>query len=342
MPKLNVKLQSTKTFFVSLFAIGPIWMGNYEQLSAVSLILGDRIWLSIQREEQRRETKAAWVATGSLAVSVLLLTGFFVFSPIVVGGSLVAAAFLLIGSIWGVRKLVTVFPQGTWYEKAGLESRTVARAAGQTLIVKNTVSNVPKEQTLQTLVVLNHDAKIEGRVTDVVFVYNGDVQLTSTSKTGVVVVLGGHNQQENGAYVEDGIAAVTFDFVAGRHPCFAGPSVMPFQGQERLDWWCWLGGLGISLLLALSVFGAPLARLFGVVLLLLFAVGYTLVAYHVGKIVVGGRAFSNGIWRPTFLGSVTIVALSNIPLFGALLLLIVLVLSIGTSTVWLWQKRAKR
>src|SRR5690349_12627755 len=65
----------------------------YQELSAVSWALGeqwsslepsadmtDQIWLSIQREENRRERRTAWATTGSLAASLLLVTG-FLFSP---------------------------------------------------------------------------------------------------------------------------------------------------------------------------------------------------------------------------------------------------------------------
>ncbi|TCP57884.1 hypothetical protein EV586_102331 [Tumebacillus sp. BK434] len=252
-------------------------------------------------------------------------------------------------------------------------------ATDNEVIVKNTPTSVPQEQTLQTLVVLNHDAKIEGRVTDVVFVYNGDVELTSTSKTGVVVVLGGHVQQQNGAYVEDGVAEVTFDNALLNNSLLALvvvaglwvvrltlslifvvlPVLLALALRDRLEkpvaflriaiartgavgMVVLVGGLGISLMLALSLLGAPIALLFIIVLLLLFAAGYTVVSFHVGKMIAGDRPFSNGVWRPTFLGAVAIVAMSNIPLFGGILLLLVISLSIGISTVWLWQWKARR
>lgn len=256
---------------------------------------------------------------------------------------------------------------------------TSATAAGRDMIVRNTPTTVPQEQTLETLVVLNHDAKIEGKVTDVVFVYNGNVHLTSTSKTGVVVVLGGHVQQESGAVVQDGVATIAFDnallnnsllglaLVAGLWAVrlvfsillIILPVLLSLVLRDRLEkpgeflrlamgrtgsvgLVVLVGGLGISFLLALSLIGAPLALLLVLVLLLLFAVGYTVLAYQVGKLIAGGRAFSNGVWRPTLLGGVAVVAFGNIPLFGGIMLLIVLVLSIGTSTVWFWQRRTRR
>ncbi|TCP57883.1 putative zinc finger protein [Tumebacillus sp. BK434] len=104
--------------------------------------LDDRIWLTIQAVENSRERKSAWVSMGSLVACLLLITGFLfspwgvilsrsvfamigwlwtglsvlaavvTLSPYVVGGSLVVAVCLLVGSVWSVRKLVTGFSTG--------------------------------------------------------------------------------------------------------------------------------------------------------------------------------------------------------------------------------------
>jgi hypothetical protein len=249
-------------------------------------------------------------------------------------------------------------------------------------IIRDAPAIVPSGQTLQSLVVVDQDATISGTVRDVVFVYRGDVRLTATAKTGIVVVLGGSVQQESGAVVDDGIVSMALDqplwnsFLLGmvmmagfwglrllatlilillpllgmlllRHRATA-----PLQLLEQYAVKMGVAGvivLGVtfivSVLIGLTVVGLPVSFLLLGLLALAAAIGYPLVAYRLGEWMLQRHEVSGRFWVPSLTGAAAIAAVSNIPLFGGLLLIGVASVSIGTTITWLlqgWKKKARK
>lgn len=118
-------------------AIREQWISLEPSVEAV-----DQIWIMIEEEKNRRKRNLAWLTTGSLVACLLLVTGLFLspwgeimsrsigalshmiwtgltvlaamgtLSPYAVVGYLAVASCLLIGSLWGVRKLIAGLTMG--------------------------------------------------------------------------------------------------------------------------------------------------------------------------------------------------------------------------------------
>ena len=132
---------SCQAAYQELAAVSLVARGHFASL-APSANLSERILASIQVAEARRERRGAWATAGCLAACLLLVLGFLLspfgvfvtrfavvalnwfgkglavlaavlpVTPNAAIVSLAAAACLLVGSVWGVRKLVTGFSTG--------------------------------------------------------------------------------------------------------------------------------------------------------------------------------------------------------------------------------------
>lgn len=230
---------------------------------------------------------------------------------------------------------------------------------------------------MESLVVIGHDAIISGTVTDTVFVIQGDVHLTRTSHTGVVIALGGTVTEETGAKVLDSIS-LDFNNTLLNNTLMALMIMVGFWGirialsvllvivpilivlifrnrlQKPIDILrqspIKLGVIGlvlsilisvVSSLIGLTIIGLPITIILLLVLFCAAAFGYAIVAYYIGDFLFQERFKRDEVWFSTLTGATLVTALSNLPLLGWILLLMVLFVSVGVAAVSLWQRRMK-
>ncbi|WCK52929.1 hypothetical protein PP175_16025 [Aneurinibacillus sp. Ricciae_BoGa-3] len=230
---------------------------------------------------------------------------------------------------------------------------------------------------MESLVVIGHNVTISGTVTDTVFVINGDVQLTRTSHTGVVIALGGTVRHESGAVVQDSIS-LDFNNTLLNNVLMALVIMVGFWGirialsvvllvvpifvvllfrnhlQKSIDLLTQsatrLGVIGlvlsvlvvvVSSLIGLTIIGLPITVILIILLLVIASFGYGVVAFHVGDVLLHDRFKRDEPWFTTLSGAIFITALSNIPVLGWILLFIVMCISVGVSVVRLWQRRIR-
>lgn len=250
--------------------------------------------------------------------------------------------------------------------------------AGQpNTMIRNAPTNIAQGQSMESLVVIGHDAIISGTVTDTVFVIQGDVHLTRTSHTGVVIALGGTVTEETGAKVLDSIS-LDFNNTLLNNTLMALMIMVGFWGirialsvllvivpilivlifrnrlQKPIDILrqspIKLGVIGlvlsilisvVSSLIGLTIIGLPITIILLLVLFCAAAFGYAIVAYYIGDFLFQERFKRDEVWFSTLTGATLVTALSNLPLLGWILLLMVLFVSVGVAAVSLWQRRMK-
>lgn len=255
---------------------------------------------------------------------------------------------------------------------------TISAFADQN-VYGNNFTNIAKNQTVENVIVIGNDAIIEGHVKDTVVVLNGDLTVKDSAQIqGIIVVLGGGIDIEQGAKITDNIFNLSFRqeilnnlllslsviigvwFIKGAlsilliflfvlTATFAKNRLDPIEkymndSPKRVI----LVGIAssilitaVSLLLIISVVGIPFAILLLIVIFLFLIFGLATLSKVVGKYLLY-RSSQN--WRATFAGSFALVAAMNFPLLGGILILILIWMSIGIMTLWFidWLKQKRK
>jgi hypothetical protein len=246
-------------------------------------------------------------------------------------------------------------------------------------IFEHQSTTVPENQTVNDVVVVGGDATILGTVNSSVIVVNGDAHIQSSAHIkGFVLIVGGKLRQEPGAELADDVYHISFDD-ATKNSLFIGgglvvgiwviqlaaslimlliPILMTLFGKKqmalfidkyksvsagRMLYTGFFSGLllvAACLLLLLTVIGIPLILVLGLLVLVSFVYGITILSHLVGERFQG--AFEKGDWMKAAIGAFILMASVNIPFVGGLTLLVIGLFSLGITTTWVVEKAKKR
>ncbi len=236
---------------------------------------------------------------------------------------------------------------------------------------------IPKNQSVENMVVVGGGVFIHGTVREAVIVINGDLHLSKTAKLpGFIFVLGGHLYQENGAKVTDDVISFSLDDATSNSMVFGGiflvsiwvigfvlhvfsllfVSLFTWSSKNRLQPFVELARLYPARLLAIglatNVFLIALGILlsftmigisFLVILILLviiqFLMGFTVLSSVVGGYIPGMAGKPQ--WLQSLLGAAFLLSLTHFPLIGGVVLMGLFWFSLGILVWWLWAKRKK-
>lgn len=239
-------------------------------------------------------------------------------------------------------------------------------------------TTIPSEQTVDDVYVVGGDADVQGHVTGIVVVINGNLHLTSTADVeGLILVVGGTVQQDAGAVVGDDIYDLSLDNetqnslmigggmilgiwvlqLAGSLLMILIPVLIRIAGMQksaafidryqpesmgRMLYTGLFSGLmlaAISVLLMVTVIGIPLLILIIIALTIALAMGMTVVSYRLGELFQWAGHRSD--WLKVLTGAAIIAAFANMPLLGWIVMIVVMLLSLGICTQWIAGKRKR-
>ncbi|GEO24405.1 hypothetical protein AAC03nite_01900 [Alicyclobacillus acidoterrestris] len=239
-------------------------------------------------------------------------------------------------------------------------------------IISQQLTTIPKGQEVADVLVVGNDVKVSGDVYEILVVVNGNVQLTSTARAGIVVDLGGAIHEAPGAHINALYhAALSTPFWNG---IFVGGllSVLVWGGLLVLSIAVVLLSVVITLglrnhvtipmrildssirktgvtgflvsvavmaiiaLLAVTLIGLPLAFVLGFFYAIAGAVGFSLISHWAGKLVLRNSGIERPAWLTSLLGSSLMVAFCNIPFIGLLLFCFFWLIGVGVTTIWVW------
>lgn len=244
----------------------------------------------------------------------------------------------------------------------------ITRAGGQPVLVQ-------QGETVEKVLVFDADARIAGRVTDMVVVINGNVTLEPTADVDLVIDLGGH-VSNSAAKVKSGIFELNLTEKISQELIFGAllflgvgfiRAFLSLVGIILLT----LGGalfakrmekirttfasvparlLGVGLasalvlnvvlaLLSLTVIGIPLAALIFLLSLIAAGVGLLQIIDYWGERFLNPVLHASSGLKYWFTLSLLYVALANIPLFGMLFTIGTLLAGLGLMVAWAVRSR---
>jgi len=245
-------------------------------------------------------------------------------------------------------------------------------------LFEDSATSVPAGQTVDDLYVIGENAEIHGHVTGGVVVVGGNLHLASTAQVdGVVIVIGGRVTQDQGAVTSEDFYIIRMDTVIQNSLLIGGGMValqwfvqlagslvlmlipllfFVFGGRKARAWvkrqtissWrnpLYLGVLSGAVLMAFSLLcmvtlvGIPFILIVILFVLVAFIMGMTLLSYQIGGLIQ--EQWISNDWVRLVIGASLIVACMNIPLIGWLVSLLVIILSLGTFTHWMYLFRKK-
>lgn len=239
----------------------------------------------------------------------------------------------------------------------------------------NTV--IGPNQVVEEVVVVGHDVTVEGTVTDNLIVINGNIHLTETAKTGLVMDIGGQVTTSHGAKVRN-VVSLWFrgpfqnSLAVGsvgllvvwviRIIISAFVLVMPVIVSFLIKPWLlpikdYLGNsarktglaglftmvlaVGLAMLFATTIIGLPIAVVVVCVYGLMGLVGLSAASVWIGDMATHGQVYERPLWLQSLIGATLLMAFANVPLFGTLLLLLIWLLGSGAVSFFLmaqWRR----
>lgn len=239
---------------------------------------------------------------------------------------------------------------------------------------------VPEGHSVETVLSVGTDARIAGRVTDAVFVINGNVYLEPTAQVDLVIDLGGHVDNSALKSAKTGVFEINFSEKLVNDSLLGGVillgiwvlrvvvsllSIVFITGlgyfmRNRLSSsenllstaFLRLFGLGtafglllvsLAVLLTLTVFGIPLAVLIVILGVIATVLGLIPVVQFVGNKVLSSRILEYPAITRWLAQSILFVALVSLPLIGLVLLIVMGLTSLGLALTlgWTHYKRRK-
>lgn len=282
--------------------------------------------------------------------------------------------------LWGVLGFCVLLFAGGVVLAAAPSSGAMAAVRSEVLI-RHAGTTIPPGQIVENVLILGHNVTVAGDVSQILVVLDGDVHLTRTSLTGIVVDLGGKIYQEQGARVNSMyqvklhtpfwngtlfggmfslllwaallivemcivILSLLINYVLRNH--LSEPLRLLEQSVRRAGL---TGGLlsiavlAIGALGAVTIIGLPIAGLLLVLYLIAGVVGVSLITYWVGTLALRYSPRTYPLWQSTLIGAGLLMSASSIPYIGLLLFLIAWIVGIGTLTLWwrnLWKSRHQK
>lgn len=261
-----------------------------------------------------------------------------------------------------------------------MPSSTAYAATYREAIVSQQTTTVPRGQFVEDVVVLGHDVTVSGDVSEILVVIDGNIHLTSTSRSGIVVDLGGRIRQDPGARV-NAVYHVSLMTPFWNGALFGGTFVLllwaamlalsiglvilsvlvcfalrhqihaPLHSIEQSVRRVGVTGvltsvvvLAISTLLAVTILGLPLTGLFIILYAVAGVIGFSIVSLWIGKLAMRNSPMERPVWVLSLIGSGLMMAVTNIPFIGILLFAIFWFVGVGAVTSWsfnVWKARKK-
>ncbi|WP_141432121.1 hypothetical protein [Bacillus sp. 03113] len=241
-------------------------------------------------------------------------------------------------------------------------------------IVHNKQTLIPKNEKVDNLIVLGHDATINGEVKISVIVIDGDLTINQTANIkGSVLVIGGKVHQQEGAKVSEHIIAInlnsqtansfivggillsalfivrlTFSILLTMITVVAGVMMSKKRIKETeilflnskkllaIGFMVSIALGAISILLTILIIGIPVVLLILMAIIFSFVLGMVILSRRIGEQFAIMKDKPD--WLVLLVGSVTLVSLINFPLIGGIVLLIILWLSLGFSVNYIFKK----
>ncbi|KXG42544.1 hypothetical protein TEPIDINF_002808 [Tepidibacillus infernus] len=241
---------------------------------------------------------------------------------------------------------------------------------------KDTV--IPKGQTVENVFVLGGDATISGTVKDAVVIVNGDLNIKGSARIeGLVLVIGGEINQEQGAHISEHVLNLSFNSMTANSFLLGGALLLGIWflrlitsllliilstatvaiAKERLQPFkemiienplrlvtvgivTSLLFLALSGLLSITIVGIPIVLVLLVVLFIFLLITFSSISLIIGEWLPG--SINRARWMIALGGAILVTAGINLPLLGWLLFLGVIWMTFGLMTMWLWQKRMQR
>lgn len=267
-----------------------------------------------------------------------------------------------------------------WAMISGGPNATAFAQPREAVVSQQSVT-VARGQTVEDVVVLGHNATISGDVSEILLVVNGDIHLTSSAYTGMVVDLGGTITQDPGAHVNAiyraslstpfwngvlfgaslmallwlgmlaisiGMLVISVTIAWALRNQVNQPVLMISQSVKRaatMGFFLTLVFLALASLLALSIIGIPVAALLAGVYLVTGTVGFSVVSTWIGKLATRHSPTKRPVWQLGLIGSGLVIALVNVPVVGWLIFCMVWFVGVGAIVQWLsvsWRTRRKR
>lgn len=269
--------------------------------------------------------------------------------------------------LWMGLTLAVVF---AWAPPAHAQTRTIEA------LVRGQPTTISQNEVVEDVLVMGHNVTVEGRVTELLVVLDGDVHLTSTARTGIVVDIGGVIRQDRGAHVEGvyrlslnapfwngtlfglmvafGLWAaslavsVVFVLVAVLIAAGLAGRRLPLASEDAsvrrlglLGVFMTLAVLSVVSLLGMTVIALPLAGIVLAAYVVAGVVGLSAVSLWVGRLVMRGEE-SRPTWALSLAGAGLMAAFMNIPLIGIVLLCLFWLIGVGCVTQVLLRRRRSR
>ncbi len=216
------------------------------------------------------------------------------------------------------------------------------------------------------------NTNVAGTVNNSVVVVNGDVHVQSSAHIkGVIVVIGGQLEQEEGADVTNDVVSISFDdatvnslligsgliFGIGALKLASSlimiilPVLMVAFGKKRTAAWVeryqvaprgksfsmgFFTGLllfAISVLLLLTIVGIPFILIPALFIFVALALGLTVVSKVIGEQIRGTG--DKPEWVRVGAGAFILVSAINIPFIGLFIFMALILFSLGITTTWM-------
>ncbi|MGG1516364.1 hypothetical protein ABE504_13175 [Paenibacillus oryzisoli] len=237
---------------------------------------------------------------------------------------------------------------------------------------------VPTDQTVDDVYVVGGDAEIQGHVTGVVVVINGDLRVESTAQVdGLIVVVGGKVNQAPGAALGDDVYAFSLDGQTQNSLLIGGglavglwvvqlgatlllvliPLLISLIAKKKTESYTarfstipwsrllYMGFLSsvaltaISALLLVTIIGIPVLIVLIVLLAITVFAGLTIVSHRIGEQL--RAAAHKPDWLKVMMGAMLIAAFANVPFIGWIVLLLVILISFGVCVEGLASRRKR-
>lgn len=255
----------------------------------------------------------------------------------------------------------------------------VAYAATRNIetIVRGQPTTIPQNEVVEDVLVLGHNVTVKGHITELLVVMDGNIRLASSSRTGIVVDIGGSIKQEPGAHVEGvyhlslnspfwngtlfGLVVALALWAAGLALNVAlvlvsvlvslgiGRLRIPLANEDRsvrriglLGTLISVAVLSVCSLLALTMLALPVAAILVVLYVATGVMGLSVTSLWIGRIVFRNTPSQRPVWLLSLIGSSLTAAFMNIPLIGVLLFCILWLIGIGAVARWLSEAWAIR
>ena len=232
-------------------------------------------------------------------------------------------------------------------------------------------ATIPSSQTVEDVVVIGGDVSVAGTVRNSVVVVNGDVHVSSSAHIkGVVVVIGGQLEQEEGADVTNDVVCISFDNatvnslligsglivgigalkLAASLVMLVLPVLMVVVGKRKTASFVeryrvaprgkWIAAgfftglllFAVSVLLLLTIVGIPIILVIALFVFLALAFGLTVVSLVLGEQIRITQ--DKPEWMRAGAGAFLLISSVNIPFIGAIIFLALLLFSLGITTSW--------